>query len=216
MGRPGWLWAPKPRTRRPKQPRRQWRSSRPDTAASRDGASTCSAARWRRHDRPRAREAFEERRDRLRCLWRCQPTGPLARRPAPPGRSSSRHAGTGGSVRAGSAAREREVARLAAQRRTAPEIARQLFIGERTVESHLARIYAKLGADLEARPGRASRRTRPGRPGAALAPDRRNSVLRLRTLYGRRRTAPTQVPGHATPLVDPDDRMNGAPTAAMP
>jgi DNA-binding CsgD family transcriptional regulator len=41
--------------------------------------------------------------------------------------------------------REREVARLALQGRTAPEIARELFIGERTVESHLGRIYAKLG-----------------------------------------------------------------------
>jgi adenylate cyclase len=43
--------------------------------------------------------------------------------------------------------REREVARLAAGAMTAPAIARRLFIGERTVESHLARIYAKLGVD---------------------------------------------------------------------
>ena len=41
--------------------------------------------------------------------------------------------------------REREVARLAAQGHPALAIARELFIGERTVESHLARIYAKLG-----------------------------------------------------------------------
>jgi DNA-binding CsgD family transcriptional regulator len=41
--------------------------------------------------------------------------------------------------------REREVAILAARGRTAPQIALQLYIGERTVESHLARIYAKLG-----------------------------------------------------------------------
>ena len=41
--------------------------------------------------------------------------------------------------------REREVATLAARGATAAEIARVLFIGERTVESHLARIYAKLG-----------------------------------------------------------------------
>ncbi len=44
-------------------------------------------------------------------------------------------------------AREREVARLAVRGRTAPAIARELFIGERTVESHLGRIYAKLGVD---------------------------------------------------------------------
>jgi len=41
--------------------------------------------------------------------------------------------------------REREVARLAVAGSTAREIGKQLFIGERTVEGHLARIYAKLG-----------------------------------------------------------------------
>jgi DNA-binding CsgD family transcriptional regulator len=41
--------------------------------------------------------------------------------------------------------REREVARLAAQGRSAREIAATLFIGERTVETHLANAYAKLG-----------------------------------------------------------------------
>lgn len=42
-------------------------------------------------------------------------------------------------------AREREVVRLAAQGHTAREIAEQLLIGTRTVESHLARAYPKLG-----------------------------------------------------------------------
>jgi ATP/maltotriose-dependent transcriptional regulator MalT len=41
--------------------------------------------------------------------------------------------------------REREVARLAAHGLSAKEIAQQLAIGERTVETHLARAYAKLG-----------------------------------------------------------------------
>jgi DNA-binding CsgD family transcriptional regulator len=41
--------------------------------------------------------------------------------------------------------REREVARLAAQRLTAQEIADRLFISRRTVETHLARVYTKLG-----------------------------------------------------------------------
>src|SRR5207253_11134651 len=41
--------------------------------------------------------------------------------------------------------REREVARLAAQGRSAREIAQELFIGERTVETHLANAYGKLG-----------------------------------------------------------------------
>lgn len=41
--------------------------------------------------------------------------------------------------------REREVARLAATGMSAREIAQTLFVGERTVESHLASVYAKLG-----------------------------------------------------------------------
>jgi DNA-binding CsgD family transcriptional regulator len=42
-------------------------------------------------------------------------------------------------------AREREVARLAVYGLTSREIGERLFIAERTVEGHLARIYAKLG-----------------------------------------------------------------------
>jgi DNA-binding CsgD family transcriptional regulator len=41
--------------------------------------------------------------------------------------------------------RELEVARLAARGHTAGEIGRQLFIGTRTVETHLAHARAKLG-----------------------------------------------------------------------
>jgi DNA-binding NarL/FixJ family response regulator len=41
--------------------------------------------------------------------------------------------------------REREVLRLAAQGRSAPQIAGELVIGESTVKTHLANIYAKLG-----------------------------------------------------------------------
>jgi class 3 adenylate cyclase/DNA-binding CsgD family transcriptional regulator len=43
--------------------------------------------------------------------------------------------------------REREVVRLAATGHSAKDIAKLLFIGERTVESHLARAYAKLGVN---------------------------------------------------------------------
>jgi DNA-binding CsgD family transcriptional regulator/tetratricopeptide (TPR) repeat protein len=41
--------------------------------------------------------------------------------------------------------RERQIARLAVKGQTAREIAKQLFISERTVESHLASAYGKLG-----------------------------------------------------------------------
>jgi DNA-binding NarL/FixJ family response regulator/tetratricopeptide (TPR) repeat protein len=41
--------------------------------------------------------------------------------------------------------REREVARLAARGMSAKDIAQALFVGERTVESHLSSTYAKLG-----------------------------------------------------------------------
>ena len=43
--------------------------------------------------------------------------------------------------------REAEVARLAAQGKTARQIGEQLHIGERTVEWHLANVYAKVGVD---------------------------------------------------------------------
>ncbi len=41
--------------------------------------------------------------------------------------------------------REREVAHLYARGHTARQIAEALFVGERTVEGHLASVYAKLG-----------------------------------------------------------------------
>jgi DNA-binding CsgD family transcriptional regulator len=43
--------------------------------------------------------------------------------------------------------REREVARLAARGMSAKEIAQTLFVGERTVETHLGSLYAKLGVE---------------------------------------------------------------------
>jgi DNA-binding CsgD family transcriptional regulator len=55
-------------------------------------------------------------------------------------RAADRVVGAGGIT-----TRELEVARLAAERPTAREIADRLFISRRTVETHLARVYVKLG-----------------------------------------------------------------------
>jgi DNA-binding NarL/FixJ family response regulator len=41
--------------------------------------------------------------------------------------------------------REREIVQLAADGESTPSIARRLFVSERTVESHLANAYVKLG-----------------------------------------------------------------------
>jgi DNA-binding CsgD family transcriptional regulator len=52
----------------------------------------------------------------------------------------------GGRTReSGLTAAERRVALLVAGGRTNPEVAAALFLGERTVASHLTHIYAKLG-----------------------------------------------------------------------
>ena len=51
--------------------------------------------------------------------------------------------------------REREIATLVSEGRTSREVAATLVIGVRTVESHLARIYAKLGISSRAELGEA-------------------------------------------------------------
>lgn len=63
----------------------------------------------------------------------------VRRRPAPAA------ADTGGV--AGLTAREAEIARLIVDRRTNRQIAEELFLSPKTVESHIRNIFAKLGAD---------------------------------------------------------------------
>ena len=50
----------------------------------------------------------------------------------------------------GLSGREREVADLVAEGRTNREIAGQLFLSEKTVESHLAKVFKKLGVGSRA------------------------------------------------------------------
>src|SRR5436190_698269 len=46
--------------------------------------------------------------------------------------------------------REREVAELVAQGRTNKQIAGELFLSEKTVESHMAKVFTKLGVSARA------------------------------------------------------------------
>jgi class 3 adenylate cyclase/DNA-binding CsgD family transcriptional regulator len=97
-------------------------------------------------DRSQARAALEEAAvgfDAAGAVWRRDRALEALRRMGEAGkRAAGRAAATGATTLT---PRELDVARLAARGQTAPEIAQALFIGERTVESHLARIYAKLG-----------------------------------------------------------------------
>ena len=95
-------------------------------------------------DRSAAREALREAAETFEAcgaVWRRDRTLAVLSRMGSAGRRMV------GAVRgAGSLTRrEREVARLASAGLSAKEIGQQLAIGERTVETHLARAYAKLG-----------------------------------------------------------------------
>jgi DNA-binding CsgD family transcriptional regulator len=79
--------------------------------------------------------------DACGAVWRCERTRDALRSLGVRGRRAAA-AGLGPSALS---RREQQVARLAADGRTAREIAERLFISERTVETHLANIYTKLG-----------------------------------------------------------------------
>lgn len=95
-------------------------------------------------NRPEAMEAVRQAVaifDECGAVWRRDRARTFLRRFGHRGRRvASSAAGAGALSR-----RERQVARLAVQGLTAAEIGRQLAISERTVETHLASVYAKLG-----------------------------------------------------------------------
>ena len=89
-----------------------------------------------------ARKVYEEAKTEFRAcgaLWRLDRARDLER-------AAHGHGGRTAALRGDDLSpRERQVARLAVEGLTAREIGEQLFIGRRTVETHLANVYAKLG-----------------------------------------------------------------------
>ena len=72
-------------------------------------------------------------------------------------------------------ARERQIARLAAEGHTTRQISDQLHVSVRTVDSHLAHVYSKLGVDgrhVASRSPSAGPNPRKNRRGPALPHDR--------------------------------------------
>jgi DNA-binding CsgD family transcriptional regulator len=94
-------------------------------------------------DRERARDVLEQAAsvfDACQAAWRHDHVRRLLKRLGHRGRRAAASIGP-----AALSAREREVVELAVHGYTAREIAARLFIGKRTVETHLANAYVKLG-----------------------------------------------------------------------
>jgi class 3 adenylate cyclase/DNA-binding CsgD family transcriptional regulator len=97
-----------------------------------------------RSDRPAALEAFERAAatfDACGAVWRRDQARTVMRTLGGRGRKVA----VAGSGPDALTRREREVAHLYARGHTARQIGEALFVGERTVEGHLASVYAKLG-----------------------------------------------------------------------
>ena len=104
-------------------PAQRWTVTAPSTSSAAPSGSSTTAAR--------SATAAEARRHLRRLGARTEPRGP----------SGAADGGLDALSR-----REREVAVLITARKTNREVAAELFLSEKTVESHLRNIFAKLGA----------------------------------------------------------------------
>lgn len=126
----------------------EWERRAEDLGALTAGWSDISVRKARRLEQEALRSSGPGRDEKLAAAARLYASLPapveeerllnLLRKTGPEGRRAARGAGSLSS-------RERTVARLAAAGSTTKEIGAKLGIGDRTVETHLAHIYAKLG-----------------------------------------------------------------------
>ena len=130
------------RGRRRSRPRRS--SSRRSRSTRRSAIRSAGPARCSR-SASSAGARGRSARPATRSARRSTASSSSAPRPGSSGRATSSEAIGGRTREEGLTAAERRVAVLVAEGRTNREVAAALFLGERTVASHLTHIYAKLG-----------------------------------------------------------------------
>ena len=149
-----------PRCARPSSPTRSARSSRPAGRATLAGRAADDEVAI-----PLLERAESELGGCGAVRLRDEAARELRRRGVKTGARRRRSAG--GDGLAGLSGREREVADLVALGRTNKEIAAELFLSEKTVESHMSRLFGKLGVRSRAEVAEAVGRERCGRASRA-------------------------------------------------